>query len=65
MCENPLATHLIENFEHKSYDELSKNLSIFEYDYEGMKQERTYLHEELLAICYHPDNFTRLFETPN
>jgi len=61
LSENPAAIHLLaKNQDKLKMGWMSSNPAIFEYDYEGMSESRELLHEELISVCYHPDNFTRL-----
>ena len=58
LSANPAAIHLLEaNPKKIDWWELSKNPEIFEYDYKKMVRP---FKEELIAVCYHPDNFRRL-----
>ena len=58
LSANTSAMQLLqENQEKIDWWELSKNPAIFEYDYKKMICP---FKEELIAVCYHPDNFRRL-----
>jgi len=58
---NPNAIHLLEkNPEKIDWGWLSTNPSIFEEDYQTLSKERTeVLREELMAVTWHPDRFTK------
>jgi hypothetical protein len=57
LSENPNALHLLEKNQEKIYwKNFSMNPNIFVYDYDKMKEDKSELHEELLAMMLHPDN---------
>ena len=58
LSANPSAMNLLKQNQDKiDWWELSKNPIIFEYDYKNMVRP---FKEELIAVCYHPDNYKRL-----
>jgi hypothetical protein len=55
LCKNPNAMHLLEANQDKiDWIMIFTNPSIFEFDYAGMKNSTSQLHEELIAYVYHP-----------
>ena len=59
LSENPNAIHILkQNIHEICWFALSANPSIFEYDYQAMK-DRIYnsgLCEEFMSVMFHPDN---------
>ena len=60
LSKNPNAIHLLEkNRNTILISWLSINPSIFEYDYQTMKQRCLVYAEELIANRFHPKNFDK------
>jgi hypothetical protein len=60
LSENPNAIHLLQQNPDKNCRySLSHNPSIFEYDYEAMKERMRPMAEELMANRFHPKNFDK------
>ena len=58
LSSNPAAIQLLKaNPEKIDWAMFSSNPAIFEYDYKSMVRP---FKEELLSVCYHPDNMKRL-----
>jgi hypothetical protein len=61
LSSNPNAIELLEkNKSFINWKQLSKNPSIFTYDYQIMMNNRKDLHNELLERILHPDNLEKL-----
>jgi hypothetical protein len=55
LSNNPNAIKLLEQNPDKiNRFLLSRNPSIFTYDYNQMKENKKYLHEELISVVFHP-----------
>jgi hypothetical protein len=52
---------LEQNPEKINWDSLSRNPSIFEYDYEAMRGRMRPLAEALMANRFHPRNFDKFY----
>ena len=64
LSENPQALHLLEENQDKiSWWGLSKNVSIFEIDYQKLKTRVEVFKEELMQKCFHPDRLVHYLET--
>jgi len=60
---NPNAIELLKNNKDKiDCEMLMSNPSIFIYDYEGMKETKADLNEEVIAKALHPKRIFRLIE---
>jgi hypothetical protein len=60
LSSNPNAIHLLEkNVEKINWYTLTENPSIFEYDYEAMRQRLNVFKEELVAKQFHPKNMAK------
>ena len=60
LSENPNAIHLLENNIDKiDWSYLSLNPSIFEYNYEAMRNRMKLIAEELIANRFHPKNMDK------
>jgi len=58
---NPNAIELLKNNKDKiDCEMLMSNSSIFTYDYEGMKETKADLNEEVIAMALHPKRIFRL-----
>jgi hypothetical protein len=58
LSSNPNAINIIkENMKRIDFSVLSSNEGIFIYDYELMKEKKAKLHQELMDVIYHPDNY--------
>ena len=63
LSENPNAIHLLErNIDKIEWDWLSRNPSIFEYDYKSMTERCDIYKEELIANRFHPKNLSKFKE---
>jgi hypothetical protein len=63
LSENENAIHILEKNQDKiDWDHLSLNPSIFVYDYDQMKEDKSQLHRELYEIVFHPDNFHKFID---
>jgi hypothetical protein len=52
---NPAAIDMLrENPDKIHWCHISQNPAIFVYDYERMRRERSELHQELIAVIFHP-----------
>ena len=57
---NPAAIHLLEQNQDKiDWDELSKNISIFVYDYEKMATDFIPLRKAIIENRFHPKNIDK------
>ena len=60
LSANPNAIHLLEkNVDKINWNCLSINPSIFEYDYEAMRNRINLFKEELVSKQFHPRNFDK------
>ena len=60
LSPNPNAIHILEQNQDKiNWNSLSANPSIFEYDYEAMRERMRPLAEELMSKMFHPRNFEK------
>ena len=60
LSKNPIAIHLLEqNMDKIDLSYLLQNPSIFEYDYEAMRNRLNIFKEELVAKQFHPKNMTK------
>jgi hypothetical protein len=49
---------LEKNIDKINWSRLSRNPNIFTYDYKQMKENKKYLHEELISIVFHPSRIS-------
>ena len=55
LSQNPNAIEILEAYQDKiDWDIIWSNPSIFTYDYEQMKENKTDLHRDLIEYLYHP-----------
>jgi len=63
---NPNAIHLLEqNLDKINWSNLSRNPSIFEYDYEALKKRCNMYKEELIKKALHPSIIKRYLNHPD
>ena len=63
LSSNPNALHLLEkNLDKIHYGYLSKNPSIFKYDYKSITERCDIYKEELIANRLHPKNFHKFMD---
>lgn len=66
LSENPNAIDLIkENQDKINFKYLSKNPSIFTYDYQKIKNNFQNLRDEIIAKTLHPDRLFKLMKVYN